>query len=74
MLEDDDDFWERLLAGEVSWPPAGSAEYAIREMELAARRCAGRGHAPQYLIYGDQTVVSAMCACGQATFVREDSA
>lgn len=74
MSVEDDLFWRQVAAGTAVWPPAGSAEREAREIELAARRCGARGHAPAYNITADDLVVAAVCACGASRFVLEGSA
>lgn len=71
---DDDLFWQRVAEGTAVWPPAGSAEREAREIELAARRCAARGHEPAYNTVADDRVVAAVCACGGSRFVLEERA
>lgn len=71
----DEGFWYRFAIGASQWPPAGSPEFELMEMELAARRCAGRGHRPEYYEYSHvQSVQAAACACGEARFVRVEDA
>lgn len=72
MSVEDDLFWRQVAEGTAVWPPAGSAEREVREIELAARRCAGRGHAPAYNVVEDHRVVAAVCACGGSRFVLEE--